>query len=545
MTSSWSNWPPAGRGSRVRLNREYLPATDSARQELVLLHGWGSSREIWRPLLLHLRPWANVTLLDLPGCAPGFSADGRPELAELLAAVLAASPQRAVFMGWSLGGQLAAELAAMEPDRVTALITLCSNPRFVATEDWPGVAKETFTQFQATFCANPLAGLRRFHSLQLAGSGRQRELMRTLRNQHLDTVEPELVVGLEWLQQLDQRAQLLRLQMPQLHLLAGQDGLVPPTLEPALSDLLAEVCGASVRPLPGASHLAPLDAAAQVAQEVRDLLANAKLLWPAAPELEVPAKKDVAASFSRAASQYDSVATLQRDVGGQLLLKLAVDAPQPTVLLDLGCGTGSFRSSLRECCPDALYVGLDIAPGMIEYARARAGEKVGWLVGDAESLPLAAGSVDLIFSSLALQWCYRPQQLFAELARVLSPGGRCFFTSLGPRTLHELRTAWAAVDAHQHVNRFLPGSALLAAAEALPELQLSLQTEIHRMEYSRVGELLNELKTLGAHNMNRDRPAGLTSRRAVQGMLAAYEAQRDNGILPATYEVIYGEVQKL
>ena len=60
-----------------------------------------------------------------------------------------------------------------------------------------------------------------------------------------------------------------------------------------------------------------------------------------------------------------------------------------------------------------------------------------------------------------------------------------------------------------------------------------------------MGELLSELKTLGAHNMNRDRPAGLTSRRALQGMLAAYEAQREEGVLPATYEVVFGEVYKL
>jgi pimeloyl-ACP methyl ester carboxylesterase len=51
------------------LGYEYLPATQAAQQELVLLHGWGSNREVWRPLLVELRPWANITLVDLPGCA--------------------------------------------------------------------------------------------------------------------------------------------------------------------------------------------------------------------------------------------------------------------------------------------------------------------------------------------------------------------------------------------------------------------------------------------------------------------------------------------
>ena len=52
------------------ISHEYLPALQGARQELVLLHGWGSNREIWRPLLADLRSWANITLLDIPGCAP-------------------------------------------------------------------------------------------------------------------------------------------------------------------------------------------------------------------------------------------------------------------------------------------------------------------------------------------------------------------------------------------------------------------------------------------------------------------------------------------
>ena len=71
---------------------EYLPATVAAEQELVLLHGWGSDRGIWRPLLPLLRPWANITLMDLPGCAPGVDAGEAPQLEPLLAAVLALAP---------------------------------------------------------------------------------------------------------------------------------------------------------------------------------------------------------------------------------------------------------------------------------------------------------------------------------------------------------------------------------------------------------------------------------------------------------------------
>ena len=261
----------------------------------------------------------------------------------------------------------------------------------------------------------------------------------------------------------------------------------------------------------------------------------------ALPQLQ---KKDVAASFSRAATVYDSAAQLQREVGEQLLTFLDRYQEAPGIVLDLGCGTGHFCAELKNHFPQAQYLGLDLAAGMVEYARSRCDEACYWMVADAEALPLASESVDVVFSSLAVQWCYRPEHLFAELSRVLRPGGLCVFTSLGPDTLCELRNAWATVDSHQHVNTFLPTADLVAAAERVPAIEMTLQRSAFRMEYERVRELLDELKALGAHNMNRSRPAGLTSRRSLQGMLQAYECVRANGLLPATYDVIFGVLEK-
>ncbi|MBP6725165.1 MAG: methyltransferase domain-containing protein, partial [Halioglobus sp.] len=214
------------------------------------------------------------------------------------------------------------------------------------------------------------------------------------------------------------------------------------------------------------------------------------------------------------------------------------------VVLDLGCGTGYFRAGLTARYGSATYIGLDLAPGMVEYARGRAANGSLWLVGDAEALPLAPGSVDLVFSSLAIQWCQRPELFFSELARALKPGGRCIFTTLGPESLRELRLSWAAVDHRQHVNNFIPPGDLHAAAAGVRGIDLTLESERYCMRYRRVADLLAELKALGAHNMNRDRPAGLTSRQALQGMVQAYEAWRAEGLLPATYDVIFGEVTR-
>jgi malonyl-CoA O-methyltransferase len=299
-----------------------------------------------------------------------------------------------------------------------------------------------------------------------------------------------------------------------------------------------------VEVLEDSSHLLLLDDPGGVVSAITAFLAGAGLWQEAAAPVESLDKRDIAHSFSRAAPVYDSVARLQRDVGARLLQRLDALESDPAAILDLGCGTGHFRGELQGRFPQADYLGLDIASGMVEYARSREQGAGHWLVGDAESLPLAGASVDLVFSSLAIQWCYRPQLLFAELARVLRPGGHCVFTTLGPDTLRELRAAWAAVDNHQHVNRFLASGELEEAARRVPGISLTLDNACFRMEYRRVRDLLTELKTLGAHNMNRERRGGLTSRRALQGMLQAYEQWRDGDRLPATYDVILGTVER-
>jgi malonyl-CoA O-methyltransferase len=525
----------------VPLHHEYLPATQAAQQELVLLHGWGCNREVWRPLLVLLRPWANITLLDLPGCAPGVDSGKAQELSEALSGILDSSPERAVYVGWSLGGQLAFELAARNPERVVAVVTICSNPKFVAADDWPGMGADAFREFLAGVQTDPVAALKRFDTLQVTGSSQPRQLLRELQNLRRPDASAGLLVGLGWLASLDQRESLSALTQPQLHLLAERDTLVPSVIGRSIAAQIAR----QVKVLPGCSHLAPMEAPAEVAQEIRQFLAATGNLHRSPPVTSELEKKDVAASFSRAATVYDSVARLQRDVGEQLLTRLNQWEGVPTTVLDLGCGTGYFCPELQSRYPEAQYIGLDIATGMVNYARGRCRDNCDWLVADAEALPLASESIDLVFSSLAVQWCYRPEHLFAELARVLRPGGVCAFTSLGPDTLCELRSAWAAVDSHQHVNTFLPTSELEVAAGRFPGVKMKLERRVFRMEYARVRDLLDELKALGAHNMNRSRPTGLTSRRALQGMLQAYEARRTEGVLPATYDVIFGVLEKV
>lgn len=255
----------------------------------------------------------------------------------------------------------------------------------------------------------------------------------------------------------------------------------------------------------------------------------------------LPDKRQVAASFSRAAATYDSVAQLQRGVGDALLQRLP-QGLRPGRWLDLGCGTGHFSRALARRFTGSEGVALDIAEGMLNHARPLGGA-AHFVAGDAERLPLQAGSCDLVFSSLAVQWCADFATVLSEARRVLKPGGVLAFASLCSGTLAELRDSWAAVDGQVHVNRFRERGDYqrLCAASGLRVVSLQVRAQV--LHYRHVRSLTHELKALGAHNLNPGRPGGLTGRARLLGLIQAYEQFRQPQGLPATYQVVYAVLE--
>lgn len=254
-------------------------------------------------------------------------------------------------------------------------------------------------------------------------------------------------------------------------------------------------------------------------------------------------KRWVRRAFARAAVDYDRVAVLQQEVCRRLLDRLEGIRTAPQVILDVGAGTGQAVRALVQRYPKGYVVALDLALPMLK----RAGRMAPWrrrparVCADAEALPLVAAGVDLIFSSLTVQWCNDLDSVFRGFERILRPRGLLLFSTLGPDTLQELRASWATVDDQPHVNAFMDmhdvGDALLRAGFADPVMD----REMIQLTYRRPHDLMRDLKGLGAQNKLKARSKGLTGKGRMRRMLAHYETYRTReGVLPATFEVIYG-----
>ena len=249
-------------------------------------------------------------------------------------------------------------------------------------------------------------------------------------------------------------------------------------------------------------------------------------------------QKRVRRIFERAATTFDEADFFHAEIRGRLLERLKLFRITPQRIVDLGAKTGGGISALEHRFGDASVIAVDTSPAMLQQAGSDCRFAV---CADSSKLPFPDLSVDLTFSNLAVQWFDNADHALREISRVLSRPGLFMFTTLGPASFSELRSAWAAVDAYTHVHDFEDmhnvGDALIAAGLRDPVMDV----ETISVTYTDPARLADDLRSVGSTNSSCDRNPGLTGPNAWRRMLAAYNAHRDPaGRYPVTMEVIYG-----
>ncbi|MEM5530000.1 alpha/beta fold hydrolase [Gammaproteobacteria bacterium AS21] len=257
---------------------------------LVLLHGWASSSKIWRDWLPQLSDHFSLTLIDIPGLGQSTLSE-KYSIDAIVDAVLAVLPQKCALLGWSLGGVIATLLAqkmlaqnvsATEDDsaaqfkrhELTALITIASNPCFVAQSDWvTAMPAFMFEQFQTNLINDEQKALARFFLLQVQKGSVSKEILKTIKAVARDESPADLQHSLSLLS-IDTRSILATLNIPSYHVFGEFDQLVPAAITVELEKLSPFI---STKIINGAGHLPFLSDAEQVANDVCGFLTKQTL----------------------------------------------------------------------------------------------------------------------------------------------------------------------------------------------------------------------------------------------------------------------------
>jgi malonyl-CoA O-methyltransferase len=243
--------------------------------------------------------------------------------------------------------------------------------------------------------------------------------------------------------------------------------------------------------------------------------------------------------FERAAADFDAADFVHAETRQSLLERLAPLLIDAKTVVDLGAATGKAHPALRKRFKGARIIAVDSAHAMLRQARSRASwlSKNAYLQADATSLPLADGSVDVVFSNLLLPWFDDPGPVFAEVSRVLRKGGVFAFATLGPDSLQEIARAWREVDNDAHVNRFADmhdlGDGLVNAGLSDPVLDVDRLS----VRYASCEQLFSDLTAVGARNSLEQRARGLTGRKRFAEMIRRLDV---DGCIDLDLELVYG-----
>lgn len=210
----------------TNLHIESLGLNDAP--DLVLLHGWAMHSGIWHEVAALLSEHFRVHSIDLPG--HGDSAvDSSGSLQHWVDGVGKVLPQRCMVAGWSLGGQVAMELALQYPEMVQKLVLIATTPCFVKKDDWPSGAEPKLLElFWENLKQNYKVTIQRFLTLQMTGDESAIQNVHKLRKRFFERKQPDplgLEQGLNILQNSDLRSRVAQIQQPVL-LLHGENDVI-------------------------------------------------------------------------------------------------------------------------------------------------------------------------------------------------------------------------------------------------------------------------------------------------------------------------------
>jgi len=245
--------------------------------------------------------------------------------------------------------------------------------------------------------------------------------------------------------------------------------------------------------------------------------------------------------LARAAPRYAGF--LKRRAAGDIVERLEAIRREYRVAVDLGARDGAFARALAASDAAAkvrLLVETDLSPAMLT---GRSGAR---LVADEERLPFAAGSLDLVVSSLALHWTNDLVGALIQIRQALKPDGLFVGAILGGATLSELRTVLTEAElelrggAGPRVSPFadaFDAAALLQRAGfALPVADVDRVT----VRYDHALGLMADLRAMGETSVLVE-GAGRPLTRAIVARAAELYAQRfaaADGRIAATFEIL-------
>jgi pimeloyl-[acyl-carrier protein] methyl ester esterase len=249
-------------------------------RDLVLLHGWSLNLRVWDGLARELAPSFRLIAIDLPGHGgSNWDPKGASPAAQAwrVHETLAPLTQRFALLGWSLGGQVALDLAAALPAGIERLALIATTPKFLAAPSWRcGTPRPLLARLIHRLYAEGERAVSDFLALQVRGCAPRTaaRVLATLRGAMRTDgfAHPQaLAAGLARLRDGDLRPALPLVRVPALVVAGQRDRIIRPAASRALAKALPD---ARYVEIAGAGHAPFLSHPGQFARQLRGFLSG-------------------------------------------------------------------------------------------------------------------------------------------------------------------------------------------------------------------------------------------------------------------------------